>query len=73
LKIPKDAETLPIIRIIDGGNDLASSITICAQKFKIEQYPKNDSYENLLKAYSLSSQSGISLMHYIIENSEGAM
>jgi hypothetical protein len=70
IEIPAKEKLLPIIRIIGEGDDRPPSIIIGAQKFEIEYYPENDSYENLLKAYKLSSQSGLSLVHYIVENSD---
>jgi len=70
IEIPVDSETVPIIRMIGRENDQPSTIIIGAQKFEVEYFPDNDSYENLLKAYKRSSQSELSLLHYIVENSE---
>lgn len=67
IEIPWQGQDLPILRVIGGRNESPAAMTIDGQEFLVEVLPLNDSYVNLVKAYTLASQAAISLSHYIFE------
>ena len=70
VEIPMMEKVLPVIRVIGEQATKEHSVTqyVGQKKFEIEYLKPGDSYQTLMKAYVLATQSQKASFHYIIEN-----
>jgi hypothetical protein len=65
IEIPWQAGELPVLRVVGETKLRPTSAMIEGQEYLIEVHPPNNSYVNLVKAYTLAVQAGVSLSHFI--------